>query len=394
MDGIRTLNNFDVKGKTVLYRSPYDIGTILQNDTYILEDDSRIKATIPTLQYLMQNNCKIVIITYVKRPEGKIDPALSTKPHAKKLSELLNHPVKHIAECIGPEVDAAKTSMQPGDIIMLENTRFHPEDAAIDPNFSKELTKGCDVIVYDGFPEAHRQISSTVGILQNLPSCAGYYFEKEYNTLSGLLNNPQYPFTLVIGGAKASDKGAAIYNLYEKVANILIGGVPANILLKAQDVNIQASLTEDFTIDKSKHEKVTLPLDVVIGNSLENPTESKVVNINGDKTDIPEGWAILDIGPQTISRYKDIIRSSKTVFWSGAMGLFEKPGFDNGTKAIAESMSESNAQTIAAGGDTIESLKKFGAINGITNISLAGGATLEFLGKGTLPVLKLLQEKE
>lgn len=385
---LRSLKDFDLKEKTILYRSPYDIGVAEVNGEYVIKDDARIKATLPTLNYLLDLNCKIVIITYVKRPEG-VDPSLTTAPHAIALSKLLGHPVRYISDCIGEKREEAISKMKPKDILMLENVRFYEEEDANDPEFAEKLTQGCDFIVFDGFPQAHRVNASTTGILEHLPSCAGLYFESEYNALKDLVDDYKHPFTLIIGGAKVSDKTEALYNLYSGVDQILVGGGPANFFLKARGMDMSASLVEDYEIDPDKVEKIKVPTDLVIGNSLENPTESEVVSTKVPI--IPNNWAALDIGPETAKEYAEIIKQSKTVFWAGPMGMFENEMFANGSKVIAHAMCESDAQTIVGGGDTIEALSKYCDVSKINHVSLAGGATLDFLAGKTLAVVEFLK---
>ncbi len=385
---LRQLKDFDINGKTILYRSPYDIGAKEVDGEFVIKDDSRIVATLPTLNYLLEQNCKIVIITYVKRPEG-YDPSMSTAPHAIALSKLLDHPVKHISDCIGEKRKEAISKMQPKDILMLENVRFYAEEDEADVDFAKRLTEDCDFIVFDGFPQAHRVNASTTGILEYLPSCAGFYFESEYTALHNLLDKYKHPFTLVIGGAKVSDKTEAIYNLYSSVDEILVGGGPANVFLSARGIDMSASLTENFQIDETKIEKIKVPDDLVIGNGLENPTESEIFSTQSSI--VPSGWAALDIGPETANEYAEIIKKSKTVFWAGPMGMFENDLFAGGSKVIAQAMCETSAQTIVGGGDTIEALNKFGDTSKIDHVSLAGGATLDFLAGKTLAVIELLQ---
>ncbi len=375
---LRNLKEADIKNKTILYRSPYDIGTKEVDGKFILKDSSRIKATIPTLKYLLEQNCKIVIITWVGRPEGK-DKSLSTKAHAEVLANLLNHPVKHVNDCIGKLVDQEISQMQNGDILMLENTRYYKEDYEENDEFAKELTKGKDIIVYDGFPQAHRAVSSTTGILKLLPSYPGFYFTNEIENLSGLLDNPVRPFTLIIGGAKISDKVGAIENLIDKVDHVLVGGGPANAFLQHQGMDMEGSLIEKDLDGKLgglmdrllETNKIVLPIDLKYSN------------------DAPR--KALDIGKQTQDKFKDIIEKSETIFWAGPMGVFEKDDFSAGTKAVAEAMESISAKTIIAGGDTIAALNKLGNSQKIGYISLAGGATLEFLAGKELPVIEYLR---
>jgi len=348
---LRTLKNADIKNKTVLYRSPYDIGTKHTEGSYVIKDDSRIRATIPTLKYLLKQNCKIVIITFVGRPKGKAVAKLSTKPHAIALSKVLSHNVKHIDNCIGKKVGTAVSKMSPKDIIMLENTRFYKQETKNDDNFAKKLTEGKDFIVFDGFPQAHREHASTTGILRHLPSCAGFYLENEVKNLSGLIDHPVHPFTLLIGGIKFETKLDVMNRFLDKVDHILIGG--------------------------------RLPADPVAVKLAHNP---KV--INGTLTNDE-----YDIEPETVSVFSEIIRVSKTVLWAGPMGRFEDGVHDKGTSSIARAVTrvkKNGGTSIVAGGDTIEALKKYGTPSKINHISLAGGATLEFLAGRKLPALEML----
>lgn len=388
MDELRSLKNANISNKTIFYFAPYDIATKEINGEYVVTDSSRIEATIPTLKHLVENNCKVAAISYVKRPENGYEPALSTKAHASKLSELMGKKITHVEECIGEKVSKAISEMKNGEIIMLENTRFHKEDYEENVEFAEKLTDGFDLIVFDGFPQSHRNFSSTTGILKLLPSCAGFYFESEYYGLKNLLNNPKRPFTLVIGGAKISDKVEAINNLQQYADTILLGGGPANILIKSKGKNIQNSISEEIEIDENILDKIVTIRDVVIG---ENPNSTQPQIIDLATEHIPPNSSIFDIGPQTIQTYTELISRSKTVFWVGPIGLFENENFANGTKAVVKSVTENNDDTIVAGGDTVTALDKFGDPKKIKHISLAGGATLEFLSGKTLEVIELLK---
>lgn len=355
---LRLLEETNVFQKTVLYRSAYDIGVRqLADGSFVVKDDSRIKASLKTLEYLIKNQCRIVILTSVKRPDGKIVESLRTTPQAKALSELLGRPVKKVDDCVGEEVRLVIAALHPGEMLMLENTRFHPEEMVDDDAFAKELTKGCDVVVFDGFPQAHRAHASTTGILRHLPSCAGFYLEEEVTALEKLMIDPPKPFTIVIGGEKISDKTEAINNLYDMVDNVLVGGAVANVFLNAKGVEARGN-------------KVHLPVDLVWG----------------------EGRVALDIGPETAKSFADVIAQSKTVFWCGPMGVFEDERYANGSKVVAKAMENVSGLTVIAGGDTIEAAKKFCDVTKISHLSLAGGATLEFLAGKKLPVLEMLRK--
>ncbi len=402
---LRNLKDADVAGKTILYRAPYDIDVVEKNGVLEVSDDLRIRATLPTLEYLIKENCKIVILFYVGRPDGKVVENLRTDPHARKLSELLNRPVVKVDDCIGDIVDKRIAEMKSGDILMLENVRFYPEEMVDNDIFAEKLCKGKDIIVFDGFPQAHRVHASTTGIERYLPAVAGFYLEKEVNMLSELLENPQKPFTVIIGGAKISDKVDAIRNLLHLADTFLVGGAVANVFLKAQGRELGSSFIEDVFVDKVKREKkdwvedaksildqaeslgkkIITPTDVVIsdGNS------KKIIGIT--KEGVPNGWMALDIGPETEKIFSNIIQNSKTVFINGPVGKTSDDKFIEGTQSIINAMKKVAGETIVVGGDTIDAFRKYGNLEDYTHISLAGGATLEFLAGKELPALKALE---
>jgi phosphoglycerate kinase len=351
MKNIKTLNDVDIRGKTVFYRSPYDIGTKLENGEYVIKDNSRLEATIPTLKYLIDNNCKIVIATYVKRPEGKILDEFKTTAHAKALAELLGKEVIHLDDCVGDQVQNHITNMQDGDMVMLENTRFHPEEDLNDPAFAKSLVEKCEIIVFDGFPQAHRANASTTGILDYLPAVIGFYFEQEMNTLDKFLKSPKHPLILIIGGVKAETKIPVIENFIGKADNILIGGRCA--------------------------------IDPLIEKYRKSP-EIKTAKLTQDT---------YDINLESIEFFTNIIGYSAQIIWAGPLGMFEDPRYSYGTQKIIDAVkkaTQKGAVSLVAGGDTIEALKKFGTVNDVTYISLAGGATLEYLAGKPIPVIEKL----
>jgi phosphoglycerate kinase len=417
---LKTLNLADIKNKTILFRAPYDIETTQRGNEYVLKDTSRIKCTLESLNYLIQNDCKIGILTWVGRPETKTDE-FSTKWHAKELSSMLNKTVQHIDNCVGEKVQQALKNLNPGESIMLENSRFHKEDLEENETFAKELCIGYDFIVFDGFPQAHRKHASTTGILKVLPSCAGFYFEKEYSSLKSILDNPPRPFTVIIGGAKIADKIDAIKSMSKKADIVLTGGGTANVFLKADRKNIGSSFAEEKSVDKNKQEinylleaknllgqklspeleaqykinedinlyKIMVPYDLLTAKSV-NDSELKLSIAYKQINAVENGYAAYDIGPIACKIYKQIISQSQTVFWAGPLGVYENPSFENGTKTIAQAMSDNSGLTIIAGGDTIDSLNRLGNPNKIKHISLAGGATLDFISGKELPVLKYL----
>lgn len=400
---LRTLKDVEVAGKTILYRAPYDIGVEEVNGELVVKDDLRIKGTLPTLRYLIEKKCKIVILTYVKRPDGQVVEKLRTTPHARRLSELLGKPVEKVDDCIGDAVQTKISGMQPGGLLMLENVRFYKEENEDEDNFAKKLCQGKDLIVFDGFPQAMRIHASTTGIERHLPAVAGLYLEEEVNMLSNLLENPARPFTVIIGGAKISDKVDAVNNLLPLADKVLVGGAVANVFLKAQGLDLGKSFIEDVFVDSKRREKrdwveyareilekykekIVFPKDAVISDG----TVSK--NHNFFSEDFPEDWSALDIGQATVASFGDIIKNSGTIFLAGPMGKFEDPGFDTGSRGIVEAMKEAKGKTIIAGGDTIDMAQKYATLEDFSHVSLAGGATLDFLAGKELPALKPLIE--
>lgn len=400
---LKTLEGVDLNNKTILYRAPYDIDVKEKNGILEIVDDMRIRATLPTLQYLLKKNCKIIILTYVGRPDGKIVENLRTTPHAKKLAELLNHPVEKADDCIGPTVDSKIAQMKIGDILMLENVRFHSEEMTDEDVFATALCKGKDLIVFDGFPQAHRIHASTTGIERHLPAVAGLYLQHEVEMLSGLLEKPDRPFTFIVGGAKISDKVDAVNNLLNIADKVLVGGAVANVFLKAEKKELGASFVEDVFVDEKRREKrdwvayakeisakyknkIIIPQDLVISDGI----SVRAIDISAEG--VPEKWMALDVGPKTQQNFSDIVRQSKTVFLAGPMGKFEDEKFAAGGKAILDAMKNVQGETIIAGGDTIAMARQYGNLENYSFVSLAAGATLEFLAGKTLPALVPLME--
>lgn len=403
---LKTLESADLENKIILYRAPYDIDVKEYNGVLELEDDMRIRATLPTLEYLLKKNCKIVILTYVGRPDGKVVEELRTAPHAKRLSELLNRPVDTIGDCIGSKVLEKVSEMKSGDILMLENVRFYSEEMVDDDKFAKKLCVGKDLIVFDGFPQAHRIHASTTGIERHLPAVAGLYLQKEVEMLSRLLENPKHPYTIIIGGKKVSDKVEAIYNLLPMADTFLVAGAVSNVFLKAQGRELGSSFIEDVFVDKVKREnkdwveeakkilkkavsldkKIMTPKDVVISDG----ASTKIINIT--TTNVPSGWSALDIGPETQKEYSNIISQSKTIFLAGPIGKFEDEEFSAGSKTILAAIAKVDGETIIAGGDTIGMARRYGNLENFSHVSLAAGATLEFLAGKELPALVSLTQ--
>jgi len=407
---LRTVEDADISGKTILYRAPYDIEVKEVNGALEVYDDMRIRATLPTLEYLLKQNCKIVILTYVGRPDGIVVEKLRTTPHARKLEELLHHPVTKLDDCIGEEVERKIAAMQPGDIIMLENVRFYSEEMMDNDGFAQKLCNHKDFIVFDGFPQAHRKHASTTGILRHLPSAAGFYVLEEFTMLSNLLENPLHPFTIIIGGAKISDKVDAIRNLLPRVDTVIVGGAVANVFLRAQGRELGDSFIEDVFVDKVKRQKEDwvktargiLDQAVSLGKRVVTPTDAivfdgtttKIIDIT--KESIPEGSGAFDIGPDSKRQFAQIISESKMVFVNGPMGKFEDEKFSHGSEALftaIKSLDKNSHKTILAGGDTIDAARLCSSVEDYSHVSLAGGATLEFLAGKELPALTFLMKE-
>lgn len=392
---LTTLPGVNVKGKTVLLRVDYNGAN---------SDDTRIRLTLPTLRYLLDRNCRIIIVSHNGRPDGRIVKSLSLKPVAKHLAKLLRHPVQTIAHCRGPAVTQAVAALKSGDILMLENIRFCQGETDNDPALAKFLASLADVVVNDGFSVSHRAHASVAGIAKYLPMVAGFHLEKEVKMLSHLLKSPKHPFVVVIGGAKVSDKVAVVEHLGKIADVVLVGGGVANNFLKADGKPVFKSYLEDVIVDETKrhldfvklahqllasnHGKIIYPLDVVAATSI-NQTATTIINLINPLsfTKANPKLMYLDIGPNTIELYREIILQAETVFWNGPMGVFEKKPFATGTYKVASAIAKSKALSVLGGGDTIIAIQKFGLADRYDYVSAAGGATLEFLAGKTLPGL-------
>jgi phosphoglycerate kinase len=386
----RSVLDENVRGKRVLVRVDFNVPL----DNGEIADDSRIRAAIPTIQYLLDHGAAVVLATHLGRPKGKRVPQWSVKPVAERLSELIHRPVQTTAAVVGPEVEAAARNLQPGEILMLENTRFEPGEEANDPNFAAALARVADLYVNDAFGAAHRAHASTVGIAGLIPSSAGLLLQREKSALSRLLQQPRRPFVAILGGAKVSDKIAVIDQLLERADALLLGGGMANTLLLAQGYQIGRSLAEpDHRGDaerllqaaKAKNVRLLLPTDVVIAASLQNGAARTV-----DVERVPADQAIFDVGPDTVARYCREIATAGTVFWNGPMGVFEHPPFDKGTMEIARCVARAAAYSVVGGGDSVAAIEAAGVADRIDHVSTGGGASLEFLEGRTLPGIAAL----
>ncbi len=387
----KTVRDIDLKGKRVLMRVDFNVP---MKDGAV-SDDKRIRASLPTIQYVLDQGASLILMSHLGRPKGGPAPEFSLKAAADTLSKLLGRPVEMAPDSIGPQVDAMAKALQPGQVLMLENVRFHKEEEKNDPEFAKKLASLGDVYVNDAFGSAHRAHASTEGVARFLPAVSGFLMEQELEYLGKATQNPPHPYIAILGGAKISDKIAVIENLLTKCDRLLIGGGMANTFLAAKGDNMQDSLVEQDAIPTAKNilakagAKLLLPVDAVIGNKFEAEAESKVVDV--DK--VPPGWRIMDIGPKTIAEFGSALKGAKLVVWNGPMGVFEFPKFAEGTFAIAKIVANSGATTVIGGGDSASAVKKAGVAKQMTHVSTGGGASLEFLEGKELPGVAALNDK-
>jgi phosphoglycerate kinase len=391
----KSVRDVDVKGKRVFVRVDFNVP---MKDGQVT-DDTRIRAALPTIQYLIEQGAKVILASHLGRPKGQVVEEMRLTAAGNRLSELLGKPVRKVDEAYGESVKAEIAKMENGDVLLLENVRFYPGETKNDPELAKAFAELADLFVNDAFGSAHRAHASTEGIAHYLPAVSGFLMEKELNVLGGALENPKRPFTAIIGGAKVKDKIGVIENLLEKVDNLIIGGGLAYTFVKAQGYEIGQSLLEEDKIElakqfmekaKAKGVNFYMPIDAVVAKEFAENAESKVVDIK----EIPADWQALDIGPKTEELYRDVVQKSATVIWNGPMGVFEFDKFAHGTKAVAESLAEAtDAITIIGGGDSAAAVEKFHLAEKMTHISTGGGASLEFMEGKVLPGVAALNDK-
>ena len=391
-----TVRDIEVTDKKVLVRVDFNVPVDIS--TGAITDDSRIRAALPTIQYLIERNARVILISHLGRPRGKFVNELRLTPVAQRLSQILGQQVGVAVNCIGPEVEKSVAALRDGDVLLLENLRFHSDEETGSADFAKALARLGDVFVNDAFGTSHRAHASIAGIAQYLPAVAGMLLEKEINTLGGLLERPAPPFIAVFGGAKVSDKVSMLNNIMSKVDCLLIGGGMAATFLKAQSYETGESLVEEESVDTAVRlleeaarsgVRILLPVDVVVADEISNDSTGEVVSIEN----IPKNKRIVDIGPETVEKFRIGLMGASTIFWNGPMGIEEIPQFAQGTRSIASFIAEHDATTIIGGGSTAETIYAMGLAEKITFISTGGGASLKFLGGEELPGVVLLKDK-
>ncbi|MBA7499792.1 Phosphoglycerate kinase [subsurface metagenome] len=394
---IEDLKDNQLEGKKVLVRVDFNVPL---NEELEIADDTRIKAALPTIKYLISHHAKVILMSHLGRPKGKVVEKLRLDPTARRLSGLLEQDVKKVNDCIGEEVEKVVSNMRKGEVVLLENLRFHPEEEKNNPEFSKALANLADIFINDAFGTAHRAHASTVGVAELLPSYAGFLMAKEIEVLSNLLENPERPFVVVLGGAKISGKIEIVKNLLSIADKILISGGMSYTCLAALGYEVGNSLLEEYDLEivknilksaEEKGNKILLPVDLVITKEVSEKTESKLFEIN----DIPKDGIGVDLGERSLVKFEKEIKKAKTVFWNGPVGVFEIEKYAKGTNRIAKILADmqGEAVTIIGGGDSIAAIDKAGLTEKMTHISTGGGASLEFLGGKKLPGIEVLPEK-
>ena len=388
---LKTLRDLDVKNKRVLVRVDFNVP--LESGKVV--DDIRIREALPTINYLRKQEAKVVLMSHLGRPEGEVVEELRLEPVGHRLAELIDDHVLTLTDCVDEEAQRAVEGMETGDVLLLENLRFHAAEKKNDKKFASQLASLADVYVNDAFGTAHRAHASTEGVAHQLPAAAGLLLEKEVVTLSEVMTNPAKPFVAVIGGAKISTKMGVINELLKKTDNLLLGGGLANTLVKAAGIEVGKSLVEEKMLgeakklNEKKDSKLKIPVDAVVAQEATNVAKTRIANIN----DIKPEEAIFDIGAETIKEYAEIIGNAKTVIWNGPMGLFEQSNFANGTNSVAKAVAEGDNKSVIGGGETLEAVSKLALTDRVSFVSTGGGAMLEFMEKGDLPALKPLRKQ-
>ncbi len=387
----KTVRDIDLKGKRVLMRVDFNVP--MQDGK--VTDDKRIKASLPTIKYVLDQGASLLLMSHLGRPKGGPDPEFSLRAAADVLSSHLGVPVKMAPDTVGPEVEALAKELKPGEVVMLENTRFHKGEEKNDLELAKQMAGLADVYVNDAFGSAHRAHSSTEGIARFLPAVSGFLMEQELEYLGRAVRNPEHPYVAILGGAKISDKIDVVETLLKQADKLIIGGGMANTFLAAKGLDMQDSLVEGASLETAKSilekagDKLVLPVDAVIADKFEAEANSQVVDVDA----IPAGWRMMDVGPKTLELYKQALEDAKLIVWNGPVGVFEMPKFAEGTFALAKLLAESGATTVIGGGDSASAVKKAGVAKQMTHVSTGGGASLEFLEGKELPGVAALMDK-
>ncbi|MDD1505382.1 phosphoglycerate kinase [Lysinibacillus sp. CNPSo 3705] len=390
----KTMKDIDVKGKRVFVRVDFNVPMA----EGAITDETRIRAAIPTIEYLVEQGAKVILASHLGRPKGEVKEDMRLTAVGVRLAEIMDKPVTKLDESIGQEVEEAVANMQNGDIILLENVRFHAGEEKNDPALAEQFAKLADVYVNDAFGAAHRAHASTEGIAKYVPAVSGYLMQKELDVLGKALSNPERPFTAIIGGAKVKDKIGVIESLLEKVDHLIIGGGLSFTFIKAQGYDIGKSLLEEDKIDlaksfiekaKAKGVQLHMPIDAVVANEFSKDAETQIVDVDA----IPADWMGLDIGPKTAAKYAEVIKDSKLIIWNGPMGVFEMDKFANGTKTVANAMATTTGYTVIGGGDSAAAVEKFEVADKMDHISTGGGASLELMEGKELPGIVALNDK-
>ncbi len=394
--GKLTIEDLNIKGKRVFIRADFNVPL---DDNLVITDDRRIRSTLPTINYAIDEGAKVILASHLGRPKGKVEPRYSLSPVAKRLQRLLNKEVIFAPDCIGPQVEGLVAKMKEGDVILLENLRFHPGEEKNDEAFAKALARLADCYVNDAFGASHRAHASIVGITRFLPSATGFLLKKEVEYLKGVVESPVRPFVAILGGAKVSGKIGVLENLADKVDKVIVGGGMAYTFIKALGYEIGDSLVEPDMLGlaasimerlRKNDVKFYLPVDSVIAQNIEPAAATKIVTTQ----EIPKGWKALDIGPASVKLFSEAIQDAKTIIWNGPMGVFEIDAFSRGTFAIARAVADAYALTIVGGGDTDYAVHRAGVSDAITFISTGGGASLQLLEGKELPGISALTDKK
>jgi len=388
----KTVKDIDIKGKRIIMRVDFNVPM----DKGVVTDDKRIKAALPTIKYCIEQGASVLLMSHLGRPKGGPDAEFSLKAASEVLAGHLGKPVIMAPDCVGPEVEKIAANLKPGDVVMLENTRFYPGEEKNDLDLAKKMAALADIYVDDAFGSAHRAHSSTEGITHFMDTCvSGFLMEQELEYLGRAVSKPEHPYIAILGGAKISDKILVVETLLSKCDKLIIGGGMANTFLAAKGVKMQDSLVEEASIETAKTilaksgDKLVLPVDANIADAFSADANSKIVDINS----IPAGWRMLDVGPKTLELYKTTLAGSKLIVWNGPVGVFEFPKFAEGTFGLAKLLAESGAITVIGGGDSASAVKKAGLAKAMTHVSTGGGASLEFLEGKELPGVAALDNK-